>query len=128
VKIISTQLDLNQWAGIKSILQIEHINHTTNSTEYRYYISSIDYNEVEILAKSVRSHWQVENNLHWVLDVAFKEDDCRIRDEIAVQNLSWIRKIALFLLKQDISKTSIRRKMLKYWASPYGLVNLIAKS
>jgi predicted transposase YbfD/YdcC len=122
---IAMQLELNKWAGIKSIVQIEHINHTLNNIEYRYYISSIAHVEVEKLAKSIRSHWQVENNLHWVLDVIFKEDDCRVRDEIAVQNLSWIRKIAAFLLKQDTTKISMRRKMLKYWANPLGLINLI---
>lgn len=77
------------------------------------------------LAISIRAHWQVENNLHWVLDVVFKEDDCRVRDEIAAQNLSWIRKMAMFLLKQDLSKMSMRRKMLKYWASPQGLINVM---
>jgi len=128
VKTIATQTDLTQWEGIKSIIQIEHINHTINSTEYRYYISSINFNEVERLANSIRSHWQVENNLHWVLDVVFKEDECRIRDEIAVQNLSWIRKIALFLLKQDTTKISMRRKMLKYWANPQILINLIKEN
>lgn len=124
-KSIGTQLDLAKWVGAKSIIQIEHINHTNNNTEYRYYISSIDHNEIERLAISIRAHWQVENNLHWVLDVVFKEDDCRIRDEIAAQNLSWIRKMATFLLKQDTAKLSIRRKMLKYWATPKGIIDLI---
>lgn len=124
-KTIATQVELSQWAGIKSVVQIEHINHTLNNTEYRYYISSIDHVECEKIAKSIRAHWQVENNLHWVLDVVFKEDDCRVRNEIAAQNLSWIRKIAAFLLKQDVAKMSIRRKMLKYWATPIGIINLI---
>jgi predicted transposase YbfD/YdcC len=128
VETIDTQLDLNQWAGIKTIIQIEHTNHTINTVEYRYYISSIADAEVERLAKSIRSHWMVENNLHWVLDVVFREDDCRVRDEIAVQNLSWIRKIALFFLKHDTSKMSIRRKMLKYWATPQGLTTLITNN
>ena len=125
VKVIATEANLTQWTGAKSIVQIEHLNHTVNSTEYRYYISSISSDKVEQLAKSIRAHWQVENNLHWVLDVAFREDDCRVRDEIAAQNLSWIRKIALFLLKQDSAKISMRRKMLKYWATPQSLIRLI---
>ncbi|MFN7093971.1 MAG: ISAs1 family transposase [Burkholderiales bacterium] len=125
VKVIATQLELQQWGGIKSIVQVEHINHSNNSLEYRYYISSISAIEIEKLAKSIRCHWQVENNLHWVLDVVFKEDNSRVRDEVAAQNLSWIRKMAMFLLKQDVSKMSMRRKMLKYWANPQTLIKLM---
>lgn len=125
VKSIDHQLDLTKWTNIKSIVQIEHVNHSSKRKEYRYYISSLAHTEIERLAISIRAHWQVENNLHWVLDVVFKEDDCRVRDEIAAQNLSWIRKMAMFLLKQDVSKMSMRRKMLKYWASPQGLINVM---
>jgi predicted transposase YbfD/YdcC len=122
---IATQLNLNKWVGIKSIIQIKHINHSNSTSEYRYYISSIEFSSVEKIATSIRSHWMVENNLHWVLDVVFGEDDCRVRDEIAAQNLSWVRKIAAFFLQQDPNKMSIRRKMLKHWANPIGLINLI---
>lgn len=117
-KTISSQLNLNKWSEIKSIIQIEHINHTHNNKEYRYYISSIEYDEIERLSVSIRSHWQVENNLHWVLDMVFREDDSRIRDEIAAQNMSWIRKMAAFLLKQIPSKLSMKNKMIKNCINP----------
>lgn len=96
------------------------------NVEYRYYISSIEHTQTETLATAIRSHWMIENNLHWVLDVVFNEDGSRIRDEIAAQNLSWIRKIAAFFLKQDTTKMSMRRKMLKYWASPDSLIPLLS--
>ena len=128
VRLIADQTNLAAWSGIKSMIEVKHINHNTLESEYRYYISSIDSSKVETLATAIRSHWMVENNLHWVLDVVFKEDDSRVRDEIAAQNLSWIRKIAAFFLKQDTTKISMRRKMLKYWANPEGLISLITKN
>jgi predicted transposase YbfD/YdcC len=118
VRNISKQLDLSKWSKIKSIVQIERIDHTNNTRDSRYYISSIAYNEIERLAKSIRDHWQVENNLHWVLDMVFKEDDSRIRDEITVQNMSWIRKMAAFLLKQIPTKMSMKNKMIKNCINP----------
>ncbi len=122
VKIISKQLDLGKWSRVKSIIQIEHIDHTNNSREYRYYISSITHTEVERLAISIRSHWQVENNLHWVLDMVFKEDDSRIRDEIAAQNMSWVRKMAAFLLKHITTKMSMKNKMIKNCINPNNML------
>jgi predicted transposase YbfD/YdcC len=125
VRLIADQTNMSAWAGIKSIVEIEHINYTTSDTEYRYYISSIDSTKAETIATAIRSHWKIENNLHWVLDVVFKEDDSRIRDEIAAQNMSWVRKMSAFFLKQDQSKMSMRRKMLKYWANPQNAIALI---
>ena len=128
VRLIADQTNMSAWAGIKSIVEIEHINYTTSGTEYRYYISSIDSAKVESIAAAIRSHWMIENNLHWVLDVVFKEDESRIRNEIAAQNMSWVRKMAAFFLKQDTTKMSMRRKMLKYWASPQHAMALIKES
>ena len=126
VKAISKQLDLSKWSKIKSIIQIEHIDHTNNTKEYRYYISSIAYNEVERLATSIRAHWQVENNLHWVLDMVFKEDDSRIRGEIEAQNMSWIRKMAAYVLKQIPTKMSMKNKMIKNCINPDNMLNCLA--
>lgn len=123
VKTISKQLDLNKWSKIKSIIQIEHIDHSNSTKEYRYYISSIAYNEVKRLATSIRSHWQIENNLHWVLDMVFKEDDSRIRNEIVAQNMSWIRKMAAYLLKQIPTKMSMKNKMIKICINPDNMLN-----
>ena len=72
----------------------------TTSKERRYYISSLT-NNAELLAKAIRGHWGIENQLHWVLDVQFNEDDSRIRKDNAPENLAIIRQIALNLLKQE---------------------------
>lgn len=64
-----------------------------------------------LLAKAIRGHWKIENQLHWVLDVQFSEDDSRIRKDNAPQNLALIRQIALNLLNQDKSlKAGIKTK------------------
>jgi predicted transposase YbfD/YdcC len=82
------------------------------SAEVSYYITSSDQPVVE-LAGGIRSHWGIENKVHWVLDVVFREDDSRVRAGHATENLGWLRRVALALLKQDDSKGSINGKRLK---------------
>ena len=67
-----------------------------------------------LIANAIRAHWRIENNLHWSLDVTFKEDQSRIRKAHAPENVGWLRRFALSLLKKESSlKTSIRRKRFK---------------
>lgn len=66
------------------------------------------------LPDTTRTHWHTENGLHWVLDIAFREDECRIRKEYGAQNLSILRHIALNLLKQEkTAKMGIKGKRLR---------------
>ena len=81
IQCIKNQLDLEKWENSKSIAKVTYIDYSNNMEERRYFISTIDYKEVERIGKSIRSHWNIENNLHWVLDVAFREDESRIRNE-----------------------------------------------
>ena len=70
----------------------------------------------EGMLSATRQHWEVENNLHWVLDIAFDEDACQTKDENAAENLSTLRRIALNILKADMtSKKSIKTKRKKSW-------------
>jgi predicted transposase YbfD/YdcC len=124
---ISTQTDLDNWAGIQSIARVTTVEHISGATETRYFISSIVSTEVKRIACAIRSHWQIENNLHWTLDVVFKEDDSRIRDRIAVQNMSWIRKMAVYLLKQDTTKGSMKTKMVRNCINPTNILKLFTK-
>jgi predicted transposase YbfD/YdcC len=81
--------------------------------EQRYYLVSLD-GDVQRFAQSVRSHWEIKNQLHWVLDVAFDEDASRIRKDHAPENLALFRHVALNLLRQDTSiKVGIKAKRLK---------------
>ena len=102
------------WRGIKSIIKMERSREimTTKkeSRETSYYISSLDKTPKE-MNKLIRGHWEIENNLHWVLDVTFKEDENRTRKGEAGANFSIIRHIALNILKLDkTSKKSIKLK------------------
>jgi predicted transposase YbfD/YdcC len=117
-----------QWKGLQTVvmLQSERRSNGHVSTETRYYISSLDQDAAKIAA-AIRTHWTVENNLHWVLDVSFDEDACRIRKHHAPQNLSLLRHIALNLLGQDNStKAGIAAKRKKAgWDDAY-LLRILA--
>lgn len=79
--------------------------------ETRYFITSLT--DIKTFAKAVRAHWGIENSLHWVLDVAFREDNCRMRKDNSGENFAVIRHIAVNLLKQDKSKLSMKAKRHK---------------
>ena len=104
-----------------------HKNEITS--DVRYFISSLPHTDVETIASAARQHWGIENKLHWTLDVTFKEDDCRIRDETAALNFAWIRKMALSFLKPILpfgkKVNSIRKKMMRNWARPDGIIDYI---
>ena len=87
-------------AGVGMLERTRAINGKT-STERAFYIGSKGIADAQTFANAARSHWGIENSLHWVLDVTFREDDCRVRKGHAPQNLSALRKFALSLLRQD---------------------------
>ena len=105
-----------QWAGLQSVIKVyaERRLKEKTETETRYYISSLPGNDAKQLLNGIRTHWHIENRLHWVLDVIFREDDSRIRKGHAAQNMAILRQMALNLLKQEQStKRSLRGKRLK---------------
>ena len=102
------------------------VNGGKTTLDTRYYISSLE-NQAEILANSVRGHWSIENKLHWVLDVTFREDDCRIRKNNAPENFGTLRRIALNLLKQEktVKKGIKTKQLMAGWSDEY-LVKVLA--
>lgn len=106
------------WTNLKTIIRIESTREFKNADKpiekaTRYYISSLDANE-KVFQKAIRSHWAIENKLHWTLDVVFSEDASRKRTKNAAQNFSILTKIALNLLKKDVkAKVGIKSRRLK---------------
>ena len=104
-----------EWKDLKSVVFIESERFIGESlsVETRYYLSSLP-NDAKLLNAAVRSHWGVENSLHWVLDVTFDEDRSRIKKENAPENFGLLRRLALCLLKKESSsKRSIKGKRLR---------------
>jgi len=111
-----------KWRDLRSVGMVESqrtINGTT-STERRYYLLSLE-SDVHKFAKSVRNHWSIENQLHWILDVSFKEDDSQCCGGYSAENLAVIRHIGLNLLSRDKkSKVGVKAKRLKAgWNNNY---------
>ena len=103
----------DQWAGIKSVVKIESERFTKVSgktqNEQRYYISSLNADPKPINI-GVRNHWGVENKLHWMLYVEFKEDSSRRKKGNSAENYNVIAKTALTLISKDESKNSKKGK------------------
>ncbi len=104
--------DGGQWPGLTTLVMVEGERLVGGKTrvESRYYISSLP-NDASVLLNAVRSHWSIENQLHWSLDVTFNEDGCRVRNGNGAENFSVLRRMALNLLKAEKStKRSIAGK------------------
>jgi predicted transposase YbfD/YdcC len=105
---------LADWPGLATVVAVETIRGIPGrgkvKAEIRHYLSSAKL-PPEALAAAIRSHWRVENGLHWVLDVTFREDASRVRERNAARNLALLRKIALNLARADVTlKASLKGK------------------
>jgi predicted transposase YbfD/YdcC len=97
--------DLAKWEGLRSVGMVEAIREIggKKTVERRYFLSSLPL-DAPLFARAVRGHWGVENQLHWVLDVHFREDQSRARAGFAAENLATLRRLALNLLKREKTK------------------------
>ena len=107
-------IDLHdEWKELNAIVKIEseRVNLQTGevSTENRYYITSMT-DDAETIAHAIREHWNIENKLHWRLDVLMREDECRMRAGNSAENFATLRHLAFNLLKTEPTKKSLRRK------------------
>lgn len=104
-----------RWSGLRSIVAVHssRVIDGNSSVETRYFISSLDGNAKRI-AHAIRAHWDIENGLHWTLDVVFREDESRVRTGHSPQNFAALRRLALGILKRDTSnKTSLKGRRLR---------------
>lgn len=107
-----TMTSKSAWSQLKSIGMAITYRDSQSDGEVRYYIMSFAA-DVQKFAHAVRSHWSIENSLHWVMDVTFGEDECRIHKDHGAENVSWLRRLATSILKNDATKKcSIRQKRL----------------
>jgi predicted transposase YbfD/YdcC len=92
-----------RWPGLQTIVRVtatRQVGEQAATTAVRYYLTSLA-SAAKPIAEAVRSHWGIENSLHWVLDMAFREDESRARTGHSAQNLAVLRKLALTLIQQD---------------------------
>jgi predicted transposase YbfD/YdcC len=116
------------WADLQTIVRVQRERRISDKVEREtaYFISSLPPHARQILA-ATRTHWSVENSLHWVLDVTFREDDSRIRKHNAPQNMAVLRHIALNILKQDPSKGSLKQKRYRAALDDTFLLQLLVR-
>jgi len=109
------------WKGLETIAIVTSLclRDGKESIEVRYYISSLAMG-VEQLARAVRGHWGIENSCHWILDVIYREDESRIREESLRENMAWLNRFTLSLLKQKSDRKSIAmRRQCCGWDENY---------
>jgi predicted transposase YbfD/YdcC len=121
-----------RWPGLKGIGMLETtrtVNHEVERST-RYFLTSLEYDRIDDFMNAARQHWNIEINLHWTLDVSFKEDLNRTRIGHAAENLAIVRRVALNLLKQEKThKNGITcRRKTAGWSNQYLLKVLIADS
>ena len=110
---LSSLSGVEKWRGLKGIGLVESERHGEGrvSIEQRYYLTSLG--DVRRFQQAVRSHWGIENQLHWRLDVTFREDESRIRRGNGPHNMGVIRHVAMNLLKGEKTKISYRKKRVR---------------
>lgn len=115
-------VDQTDWEELKSICFVEYekVEHGERTVERRYFISSLEADPKKLL-EATRRHWHIENKMHWVLDVAFREDESRIRMGNAAQNMSAVRRLALGLLEQEesLSVGTKNKRLRAGWDQDY---------
>jgi predicted transposase YbfD/YdcC len=120
-----------QWRDLRSVGMVyaeRQVGQGEIGGEARFFISSLRP-EVKAFARAVRGHWGIENGLHWVLDVAFGEDQSRVRKDHGPENLAWLRRVAVSLLRNEPTKASIKcKRKMAGWDDEYLLSILLGNS
>jgi predicted transposase YbfD/YdcC len=111
-----------EWKGLKTVGMViseRRVGDAEPTGEVRFFISSLTLRVTEF-ARAVRSHWAIENNLHWVLDVSYREDENRSRKDHTAENLAWLRRLTVSLLAQDEAKVGVScKRKIAGWDDEY---------
>ena len=126
---VFSKTKIAQWVGLETLVIEESSRTLWNKTTYseRFFLSSLSP-KFPNFPTSIRSHWGIENQLHWCLDVIFAEDDSRIRKDNAPRNMTLLRRLALNLLRQDTSKGSLKMKRYRAGLDNNFLLQLLSHS
>lgn len=127
-QVFSAQ-QLQRWAGLQSLVVVHSHRCLWNqdTSETRYFLSSLS-TDAQTFARYIRAHWGVENQLHWCLDVVFKEDASRIRKHHAPRNMSLLRRLTLNLLRQEPSKGSLAMKRYRAGLDDQFMLQILSAS
>ena len=111
-----------EWSGLRTlglVIRTREIG-GKETGEVQYYISSLKRN-VKLFARAVRGHWGIENTCHWSLDMTFREDESRARERHVAENLSWLRRFALGLIKQhpDQKMSLVMKRRACGWSTTF---------
>lgn len=113
--------DREKWAGLQTVGVAVRTSEQAGKVtrDVRYFLSSLPVGLPDFV-QGVRGHWAIENTLHWCLDVTFREDESRLRNRIAADNLAWLRRFAIGLIKQNTSQHSVAmRRRMAGWNEHY---------
>ena len=117
----------DDWADIQTIIRYRCTREIDGekTVSIRHYISSFD-TTAESFGEIIRGHWSIENQLHWMLDVVFREDDAKMKKDNSPLNMNVLRKMSLSLLKEvSLRRLSVRKKMMKAARDPLFLLRLL---
>jgi predicted transposase YbfD/YdcC len=124
--------ELAKWPGLQTVIVVETIRmahqHAPVTSDYRFYLASL-VRSATTFVTMIRQHWDIENKLHWSLDVTFNEDRCRIRKDHAAENMVVLRHVALNLLRQEPSRRiSLRQKRLLCGLDEHYLLTVLSRA
>jgi predicted transposase YbfD/YdcC len=119
---------IEQWVGLKTIVMVKRVRHLWNKTtrEVMVYLTSLPC-DAAVIGRAIRTHWGIENQLHWVLDVTWGEDKSRIRRGHGGENRALLRRLAIGVLNQETSKKrSLKQKAKRASMSPDYMLTVLA--
>jgi predicted transposase YbfD/YdcC len=128
VAVMGNLHQMEQWAGLKTIVMVKRVRHLWNkiTREVMFYLSSLPC-DAAVIGRAIRTHWGIENQLHWVLDVTWGEDKSRIRRGHGGENMALLRRLAISILNQETSKKrSLKQKTKRAAMSPDYMLSVLA--